>query len=31
VQMAFEPTFWTKGFGMLTDQFGVAWMVNVNH
>jgi PhnB protein len=31
VTMPFEPTFWTSGFGMLVDKFGVAWMVNVNH
>jgi len=29
VRMPFEPTFWAKGFGMLTDKFGVSWMVNV--
>lgn len=29
VTMPFQPTFWAKGFGMLTDQFGVNWMVNV--
>jgi PhnB protein len=28
VQMPFQPTFWAKGFGMLTDQFGTPWMVN---
>ncbi|MEG7511038.1 VOC family protein, partial [Serratia marcescens] len=22
-------TFWAKGFGMLTDKFGVNWMINV--
>lgn len=22
-------TFWTSSFGMLTDKFGVPWMVNV--
>lgn len=31
VQMDFAPTFWTSGFGMLKDKFGVGWMVNVNH
>ncbi|RDS78777.1 VOC family metalloprotein YjdN [Dyella monticola] len=29
VTMAFQKTFWTDGFGMLVDKFGVAWMVNV--
>jgi len=29
VQMPFDPTFWAEGFGMLRDQFGVPWMVNV--
>lgn len=29
VTMPFQPTFWAKGFGMLTDKFGVNWMVNV--
>ena len=28
VTMPFEKTFWADGFGMLTDKFGVAWMVN---
>jgi PhnB protein len=26
--MPFGETFWAHGFGMLKDQFGVAWMVN---
>jgi PhnB protein len=29
VQMPLGKTFWTSGFGMLTDRFGVPWMVNV--
>ena len=29
VGMPFGETFWAAGFGMLTDRFGVAWMVNV--
>ena len=29
VQMPLEKTFWTSSFGMLTDKFGVPWMVNV--
>lgn len=28
ITMPFAPTFWAKGFGMLQDKFGVAWMVN---
>ena len=28
VSMAFGPTFWSQGFGMCTDRFGVQWMVN---
>lgn len=28
VGMPFGETFWAAGFGMLTDRFGVAWMVN---
>jgi PhnB protein len=28
VTMAFGPTFWSQGFGMCTDRFGVPWMVN---
>ncbi len=31
VTMPFEKQFWTEGFGMLTDRFGVPWMVNVEH
>lgn len=27
--MPLTKTFWTSSFGMLTDQFGVPWMVNV--
>lgn len=26
--MPFSPTFWSKGFGMCTDRFGVPWMVD---
>ncbi|KAF1029094.1 MAG: hypothetical protein GAK40_00646 [Burkholderia plantarii] len=29
VVMPFGPTFWALGFGMLRDQFGVHWMINV--
>ena len=28
VTMPFGETFWAKGFGMLTDRFGIPWMVN---
>ena len=28
VTMPFEKTFWSSGFGMLTDRFGTPWMVN---
>ncbi len=28
VQMPFEKTFWSPGFGMLIDRFGTPWMVN---
>jgi PhnB protein len=29
VQMPLGKTFWSPCFGMLTDRFGVAWMLNV--
>ena len=29
VKMPLMKTFWTSSFGMLTDKFGVPWMVNV--
>jgi PhnB protein len=28
VQMAFQKTFWSPGFGMCIDKFEVPWMVN---
>ena len=28
VTMSFQQTFWAKRFGMLTDRFGIPWMVN---
>lgn len=28
VTMPFEKTFWSSGFGMCTDRFGIPWMVN---
>jgi PhnB protein len=29
VKMPFATTFWSPGFGMLMDRYGVPWMVNV--
>ncbi|MEQ1508333.1 MAG: VOC family protein [Myxococcota bacterium] len=26
--MPFDRTFWTDGFGMVTDRFGILWMVS---
>ena len=31
VTMPLEKTFWSPKFGILKDQFGVAWMVSVMH
>ena len=31
VQMPLTQTFWTSKFGMLTDRFGMGWMVSVMH
>lgn len=31
VTMALEDTFWGAYFGMLTDKFGVQWMVNYDY
>ena len=31
VTMPLEKTFWAPKFGMLQDQFGVGWMVSVEH
>ena len=28
VTMPFEKTFWSAGFGMVVDRFGIPWMVN---
>jgi PhnB protein len=28
VTMPYDKTFWSEGFGMLNDRFGVPWMVN---
>lgn len=30
ITMAYEPTFWTAGFGTLTDRFGVRWMISTD-
>lgn len=29
IVMAFAETFWSPGFGSLTDKFGIPWMINV--
>ncbi len=29
VQMPLTKTFWSPCFGMLTDRFGISWMINV--
>lgn len=31
VKMPFAPPFWGGHFGMLTDRFGVPWMVSSEH
>jgi PhnB protein len=28
VKMPFDKTFWSPGFGMAVDRFGIPWMVN---
>jgi PhnB protein len=28
VNMPFQPVFWAKGAGMLTDRFGTPWIIN---
>jgi PhnB protein len=28
VVMPLEKTYWAEAFGMVTDQFGVKWMIN---
>ncbi|MEO6212606.1 MAG: VOC family protein [Vicinamibacterales bacterium] len=30
VTMPFDKTFWSPGFGMLVDRFGIPWMVNTD-
>jgi PhnB protein len=31
ISMPLEDTFWNATFGMLTDKFGIQWMVNYEH
>ena len=31
VTMPLNKTFWSPSFGMLTDRFGVSWMITVEH
>ena len=31
VVMPLEKTFWTSKFGVVQDQFGVSWMVSIEH
>ena len=28
IEMPFEKTFWADRFGMVTDRFGIPWMIN---
>jgi PhnB protein len=28
IQMPFQPTFWSAGFGVLVDRFGIPWEVS---
>ena len=28
VQMPIQQTFWAQRFGMVTDRFGIPWMIN---
>lgn len=30
ITMAYEPTFWSAGFGTLVDKFGVRWMIGTD-
>jgi PhnB protein len=30
VMMQIQETFWAQRFGMLTDQFGIKWMINLD-
>ena len=29
VSMPFQATFWSPGFGMVTDRYSIPWMINV--
>jgi len=31
VTMPFAQTFWSPGFGMCVDRYGIPWMVNTEH
>lgn len=31
ISFPWQKTFWAEGFGMLTDKFGIPWMVNVEN
>ena len=31
ISMPFEPTFWSEAFGMVTDKFGIDWMMNIGN
>ena len=31
VRMPLSKTFWSPCFGMLTDRFGLGWMISVEH
>jgi PhnB protein len=28
IRMPFSKTFWSPGFAMFVDQFGIPWMIN---
>ncbi len=28
ITMPYQKTFWSPGFGMVTDRFGIPWMIN---
>ncbi len=30
ITMDFQPTFWSSGFGTLTDRWGVHWMISTD-
>ena len=30
VRMPYQQTFWTPGFGTLTDRFGINWMISTD-